>query len=280
MAEDKRRRSPGIATLLSLLVPGLGHMYSGRLARGALLYAGAMALSVCLALTGIFYHFLGMCGALLATISAWILIAIDAALGAARSKEVELKPYNRWYFYVIIVIVFTFMISPYWMSFYRYQIIQAKTFKVPSSAMEPTLLVGDNFMTKLRPYKDGTIPNRGDLVVFPYPEDPTKMFIKRIVALEGERLEIRNKAVYINDNRLEDPWGSHFDNKTYPGNKTPRDNMLPVIIPKGCVFVMGDNRDYSHDSRFWGFVEVNNIEAKALYIYWSQNQNRIGKTIP
>lgn len=289
MAADKKERNPVIAVLLSFLVLGLGHMYNGRLAKGAIIYAAVQAFEIALGLTGIIHYFLGLCAMELVSIVLRIAIAVDAALGASRSREIELKPYNRWYFYVIIAALSTYvvgpLVGPVVGPVLKNYVFQAYPLSISSRSMEPALLIGDHvIVSKVRPYKAGTMPKRGDLVVFPFPEDPTKMWIKRIIALEGEKLEIRAREVYINDNRLGDPWrwdpwGQHGSNRTIPGTESPRDNLSPVVVPKGCVFVMGDNRDFSYDSRFFGFVGVKNIEAKPLYIYWSKNWSRIGKTI-
>jgi signal peptidase I len=255
MTEGKSRRGPGIAVLLSLTMPGLGHMYSGRLARGALLLAAAVVFAICLGFTGIFFHVRGLCALLLVETAPGILIAVDAALVAARTKEVELKRYNRWYYYVIVIVA-AYAIIPLWLPLYKNYVLHGTTYQIPSASMEPTLLVGDRIVARLWPYKHGTMPKRGDVVIFPYPYDLTKLFINRIVALEGEKLEIRNKAVFINDKQLKDPWGVYTDNRGVPGNSFSRDNLPSAIVPADCVFVMGDNRDHNLDSRFFGFVGV------------------------
>ncbi len=99
------------------------------------------------------------------------------------------------------------------------------------------------------------------------------------MGLPGERIQIKNKVVFINDQPLNDQWGSHLDKRLLRDDYAARDNCGPVIIPEGHVFVMGDNRDFSQDSRFWGYVEIKEIEGKALFIYWSDDWNRIGKQI-
>lgn len=155
-------------------------------------------------------------------------------------------------------------------------VIQA--FKIPTGSMETTLLVGDHILvnkfiygTKL-PFSDKRIlavrkPLRGDIVVFKYPSDPGKDFIKRIIAVEGDVIESRNKAIFINGNQVEQPFARYTDKRMRPFDR--RDNFGPVLIPKDRYFVMGDNRDQSYDSRYWGLVEMNDIKGKALFIYWS-----------
>jgi signal peptidase I len=159
-----------------------------------------------------------------------------------------------------------------------------RTFKIPSSGMAPALLLGDYLIAERGPYSSGK-PIRGDIAVFAYPEDTTKFFIKRIVGLGGEKLAIKKKTVFINGKPLEEPYKAHNDREVYPARIAPRDNMKTITIPEDSVFVLGDNRDFSHDSRFWGYVKVKDIEYRPLYIYLSKTESgkirwdRIGAAI-
>ncbi len=155
-----------------------------------------------------------------------------------------------------------------------------QAFKIPSSSMEPTLLVGDHilvnkFIYGLRvPFTDArfprfTDPARGDVIVFIYPEDRTKDFIKRIVGVAGDTIEIKNKHLFVNGKESPNPHSVYRSRDIYPGDVIPRDNLRPIKVPPGKLFVMGDNRDYSHDSRFWGFVPVEDVKGKAFIIYYS-----------
>ena len=169
--------------------------------------------------------------------------------------------------------------------FIRTFVVQA--FKIPSGSMKPTLLVGDHILVNkfiygvkvpfsnitLIPLKD---PKRGDIVVFKFPEDPKKDFIKRVIAVAGDTVQIRNKKVYINDKPMEDPYGTHLDPHLIPGGARPRDNLGPVTVPPNSFFVMGDNRDHSYDSRFWGFVNQSAVKGKAFIIYWSWDKENSG----
>ncbi|NCO83178.1 MAG: signal peptidase I [Nitrospirae bacterium CG_4_10_14_3_um_filter_44_29] len=157
-------------------------------------------------------------------------------------------------------------------------IIQA--FKIPSGSMIPTLLVGDHILvnkflygTKI-PFSDKKVlifkkPERGDIMVFKYPENPSKDFIKRVVAVEGDVIESKNKEIYVNGSRVKEPYTQHTDSSMRPMGIEPRDNFGPVIVPKNKYFVMGDNRDQSYDSRYWGYVDSKDIRGKALILYWS-----------
>ncbi len=166
--------------------------------------------------------------------------------------------------------------------FVRGFVVQA--FKIPSSSMEPTLLIGDHLLVNRLsyvvkvPFTDIVIlnlgkPKRGDVIVFRYPVDLDKDFIKRVIAVSGDKVEIKDKTVYINDKKIDDPWGFYADNAVIPGFLSPKDNLGPVIVPKDSCFVMGDNRDRSLDSRFWGFVKNDLLVGRALILYGSWNSN-------
>jgi signal peptidase I len=157
-----------------------------------------------------------------------------------------------------------------------------KMYKIPSRSMVPTLLVGDQlvvnkFIYGIKiPYFRNTIipitdPQRGDIVVFIYPKDRSLEFIKRVIGIGGDTIEIRDKKILINGKIFTDNTGIYTDKMIYPASVQPRDNFGPVTVPQNSLFVMGDNRDESMDSRFWGFVDLKDIQGKALIIYWSWN---------
>lgn len=216
--------------------------------------------------------------------------------------------------------------------FIRTFVVQA--FKIPSGSMKDTLLIGDHLLvTKFKYgihipnevlffgnqlFDDYTlfqkIPERKDIIVFKFPQNEKRDFIKRVIGLPGETLEIRRQKVYINGKVLDDSYTRHnekpenfeynidyscpssipensedlmratnslaMEYRTHRGNY-PRDNLCPIKVPEGHVFVMGDNRENSEDSRFWGFVDVRKIRGKALLIYWSwdhdENWVRFGR---
>lgn len=174
----------------------------------------------------------------------------------------------------------------------RTYIVQA--FKIPSGSMIPTLLVGDHLLVNKFiygtpiPFSDSraavfTKPKRGDIIVFKYPEDPARDFIKRVIGIEGDMVEERDKQVYVNGKPLKEQYIQHTDKGT---SSSPRDNFGPYLVPANKFFVMGDNRDQSYDSRFWGYVDIQDIRGKAFILYWSWNSEktfprfgRIGKLI-
>uniref|UniRef100_A0A7C4JRX5 Signal peptidase I n=1 Tax=Thermodesulfobacterium geofontis TaxID=1295609 RepID=A0A7C4JRX5_9BACT len=179
--------------------------------------------------------------------------------------------------------------------FIRAFIVQA--YKIPSGSMIPTLLIGDYLLVnKLaygikNPIKDDFIyfwklPKRQEIVVFTYPQNKKLDFIKRVIGLPGDTVQIVNKKVYVNGKLLKEPYVQFSDPEIYPQEISPRDNYGPIKVPPEHIFVLGDNRDQSYDSRFWGFVPVKYLKGKALIIYFSWDSqdfkirfNRIGKLI-
>ena len=169
--------------------------------------------------------------------------------------------------------------------FVRTFIIQA--FKIPSGSMKNTLQIGDHIlvnkfiygvklpftMTTIIPYKK---PQRGDIVVFKFKEEPKKDFIKRTIGVPGDVIEIRNKELYVNKKRLEQDYAIYTDLHIIPKAMQPRDNFGPVTVPEDSIFVMGDNRDHSYDSRFWGFVDLKDVKGRAFIIYWSWDNDNFG----
>jgi signal peptidase I len=173
--------------------------------------------------------------------------------------------------------------------FIRTFVVQA--FKIPTGSMEENLLIGDHllvnkfvFAPTATPVERALLPigtiKRGDVIVFKYPEEPDRDFIKRVIGLPGETVELREKKVYINGNGLDEPY-VHFLQP--PGQNSEfheitsfdvRERYGPVTVPADHYFVMGDNRDNSQDSRYWGFLPRDYVKGKALVIYWSYQAER------
>jgi signal peptidase I len=173
---------------------------------------------------------------------------------------------------IIIALVFALLIRTF--------VVQA--FKIPSGSMEPTLQIGDHILVnkfifglqipftsiRLFPWEQ---PQQGDVVVFIYPVDPSKDFIKRVIAVEGDSVRLVNKKLHINGVEVSDPHAVYKEDSSFLSDLQKRENFGPVTVPKGQLFVLGDNRDRSLDSRFWGFVPVKDVRGKAFIIYWSWN---------
>jgi len=155
-----------------------------------------------------------------------------------------------------------------------------QTFEIPSGSMENTLEVGDylianKFLYGLRlPWSGERVlpvraPKRGDVVIFKFPEDRSQDFIKRLIGVPGDEVMVRGKQVFVNGKAFTDPHEVHKDPAVLPATAGPRDNFGPVRVPEGSYFMMGDNRDNSYDSRFWGFVKLEDIVGLAVVKYWS-----------
>jgi signal peptidase I len=160
-----------------------------------------------------------------------------------------------------------------------------QAFKIPSGSMLQTLQIGDHILvnkillgtpidipfTNINLFHMPGIrdPRRGDIIVFKYPEDPKRDFIKRTVAVGGDTVEVRDKVLYLNGERMQEQYVQYVDNAVRQRGMDKRDNFGPFQVPEGTVFVMGDNRDQSYDSRFWGVVDLKQVKGKAMIIYWS-----------
>jgi signal peptidase I len=168
-----------------------------------------------------------------------------------------------------------------------------QAFKIPTGSMEPNLLIGDHLLVNKLVYSPSFGPledtllgkrpiARGHVVVFKFPEDPTRDFIKRVIGLPGETVEIRNKQVFIDGKPLDEPYAHFIDAPLRPDDPeyglhpsdSIRDSWGPQTVPAGELLVLGDNRDNSRDSRYWGFLPVDQVKGRALVVYWSYEATR------
>jgi signal peptidase I len=256
-----------IAAVLTLLVTGLGHLYSGNPKRGIILFGInqfiILAIAVCfevIAPRGFFLLFA------VAVEIAFIVFCISDALSAASRKNEndESARCNRWFEYIIYigtasvyaaaVIIFVFM-QPY---------------RLPTRSMEPTLLIGDHFIVNKLIYKIA-VPKRGDIIVFKHPGDPKTSHLKRLIGEPGDKVEIIDKIVYINGKPLQEDYVQYID--TVSIDKV----WGPYHVPAESYFVLGDNRDNSMDSRYYGFVPRKNLIGKPLFIYLSSEASADGE---
>ncbi|HKR63064.1 MAG TPA: signal peptidase I [Thermoanaerobaculia bacterium] len=201
----------------------------------------------------------------------------------AAADEREKSTIREYWEALLIAIVFV--------NFARVFVFQA--FKIPSGSMEDNLKVGDHIvvnkfiygpkgdgvLSKLVPLRD---VRRGDIIVFRFPRDPDIDFVKRVVGLPGETIAVRGKQVSINGKPLAEPYTVFVDKRMFPGGEfqpepyRSRDNFGPFRIPPGEYFAMGDNRDDSNDSRFWGTVPRAAIKGRAFLVYWSFDHEPLG----
>ncbi len=199
-----------------------------------------------------------------------------------KQKKVREKSVLREYFELIVeTAVFVFFVMTF--------VVQA--FQIPTGSMETTLLVGDFLLVNKMAYLEPVIPldkavlpsrdlERFDIVVFKYPEELNKDFVKRVIALEGETIEIKDKQVYVNGEPIDEPYKVHNDSRIftkdgyYNYEEMIRDNFPPLTVPPGHCFVMGDNRDNSQDSRYWGCLPLHLLKGRPWIIYFSYNAER------
>ena len=299
----KKRRRWWLAGLLSFLVPGLGQVYNGQETKGLFFCVvyfvwGGFLISLV-------YYLLKLpitpmdigviCLLALISLILLILIIFESIRTARRiSSDYTLKRYNRWYIYLLVILIMFLVNYSVETVFIKDRVIKA--YKIPAGAMMPTLLIGDHFVCDLSYYRSHN-PERGDIVAFKYPVDESKDFVKRIIGIPGDTIQIVNDDVYINNEKLElkfigkcslehgigaDIYQETLGNVSYQildQNKRYRD-FGPVTVPEGEYFVMGDNRDYSSDSRHWGMVKRHQIYGKPAFIYFPWERfSRIGEIL-
>jgi len=196
-------------------------------------------------------------------------------------KKKEISVYREYFELIVETAVFVFFVMTF--------IVQA--FQIPTGSMEKTLLIGDFLLVNkfayaqtALPFEEKILPRkkiaRNDIVVFKYPEELSKDFVKRVIAMGGDKIEIKDKQVYINDNPVHEDFKVHSDNQVFTKNDYYqyddyiRDNFGPVEVPEGFCFVMGDNRDNSMDSRYWSFLPLSYIKGRPWLLYFSYEAER------
>jgi signal peptidase I len=295
---DSNRR-PVWAIILSVAATGLGHIYCGRLVKGLILFFAGFAFAPIIVVTAqnaASPLMLGLVAlSLLLLTGIFIYAIIDAAWVARKTgRDYQIKEYNRWYVYLLFIVV-GLSYPTNLASSIRENVLQA--FKIPAQSMAPGILRGDRVLLNKAIYKIKA-PERGDVVIFLNPDDRRLFFMKRIVALPGDTIEIRDNKVLINDQPLAytrpasgpalnfDP-GSTIQAlaEVNHGRGYPIliDGGQPVNIPKtniphGTCFVLGDNRNQSKDSRIFGPIPLADVKGRVDYIYWpALNWSRFGR---
>jgi len=277
-------RKPWLAGLLALLSPAVGYAYIGKLQKGIILSLlllflyPAFSIFLKVKITKIVL----LCLVIIPIIIICFLFLDCSKTAQGYNTSYKLKSYNKSWFYLLLYLFFGIILTSLSQAYTGNHLIQA--FKIPAGSMLPTLQIGDHLLVDKSIYKNNPI-QRGDIVVFPLPEKPEVSYIKRVIALPGDTLEIVNKNVFINGIKQDHPYSIHSDTKILEKGNSPRDNYGPITIPEGNVFVMGDNRDNSHDSRFYGYIPTQTVKGKFVQIYWSWDRetssirwDRIGKS--
>lgn len=299
--EEIRKRRPFLALLLSIAGTGLGHIYCGRLAKGLFLFFLSFAFAPIIVMsmghTSSTFSLIAVIGSIIILISVFFYAVVDSFLLARKvGGEYVLKEYNRWYVYLLFIVVSISYPSGL-TDHIREDILQA--FKIPSVSMVPSILRGDHVLLNKAIYK-GQSPKRGDVVVFVHPNDRHLNYIKRIVAMPEETVEIRNNVVLvsgkplgydpvdsealssiksqIDGDVLEEVNGEAIYKIMLKGNIPAYSDFKKITVPNGHCFVLGDNRAQSSDSRHFGPVPLADIKGRVDYIYLpAETWSRFGK---
>lgn len=253
-----------LAFLLSLVVPGAGQCLLGRIRRGVAWAVGVAGLSLVL-LFGLPVSLLAMA----ASISSGVLGHVASAADALRLPGVRAS-------WKVVLVAWAALLTGGWVvqeplkGYYTTH--YARAFTIPSPAMEPAVLLGDYILTDNSIYRSRA-PRPGEIIVFKYPLDERRYFIKRIIGIPGDRVLVRGHRVYINDHLPEE---AYVDARAAPqvGPCGYRYGCEPLTVPVDSYFVMGDNRENSQDSRYWGFVTRDKIVGRAFAGYWSWDGRR------
>ncbi len=291
---EGQRRNPWVAALLSVVLPGLGQVYNGRAKKGVLLFC--LFLVVVSGSLVIMTEYprapLNIAIPLFTFIATFLYILVDAMITAKRFGSLyRPRAYNKWYVYLAAIALMAWVLQP----IVRDGAVQA--FKISRGGMADTLVAGDHVLVDRFTYGlwiprsrmwvfESRLPERGDIIVFRDPADESRRFIKRVVGLPGDVVEIQSKQVYINGEPLEEPYALYTEPASSSASRAPQDSYGPATIPQDKLFVLGDNRDDSQDSRLWGFLDRQEIVGRARRIYWSWDTatqrvrwERIGQTI-
>jgi len=258
-------RSPYRAAAASLFIPGLGQLYNGEVRKVRMVWAAGLVVVLVVSLTGAMERFWGM--VLVMVLGAALVFGalVDAVRTARSLESYTPKSFNRWFVYVGVFAVVALAGFPRSM-------IDAKALRIPSESNQPTLRVGDLIMARLETpesYKN----HRGDILVFKYPGDNKTMYIKRVIALPGETVEIRGTSLLVNGQPIAESWARLIEASI----KDYDLDFGPFRVPDQTLFVLGDNLANSADSRHWGPLKRENIIGVASFIYfsWDPHNNRV-----
>lgn len=252
-----KQRKPFVALFASLVIPGLGQLYNGDLNKFFVMYAISLSIDIWLLFTSILFTTFGLIIGIITHLSYRIFVAFEAFTKTQSIKSNPLKSFNRWYIYIGIIV----------MSFFVVTILIAtskqniETFAVRSGSMKPTLFI-DDCMVANKKYFNKNAPKAGDIIVYHVPKDHSaKLLLHRVIATEGHEIEIRDTKVFIDNKEIKENYIAEPPNYTYRLTK----------IPKGHIFILGDNRNNSYDSHVFGPVKLTDVKGKIMHVYWPLN---------
>lgn len=263
-----KKRRPIWTAVLSLIMPGLGHVYAGELRKGLSLIGVEYGVIILAGALGALSTFYGIVSLTVLAIGFYVFVLISSVRLALKNKEYQPQSYNRWYWYLAIFVTVS-VVAIFLLSF-RGNILGYETYRIPAKSMEPTLQVGD-FITVNTRYQQ---PKVGDVIVFLYPKDRSIPYVKRVAAVGNDTVSINNGIVTRN--------GKPENKLIVPEGKRLRDFSISMderLVPENEVFLLGDWRDNSNDSRIWGTVPISDVIGEVTYIWFSKDVNRIGKAV-
>ena len=262
-------RSTLLAGFLSFLMPGLGHMYSGAAKRGLIiLIVSLVATSFAPVLGLLDYRPFNVASMGLVFLFIYLFAIIDSVRITRPLKySYILKKYDKWYLYIVALLLYGIILQPVFKGVIKHFFVQA--YRMPAVSMEPALLAGDRILVNKFIYWNGE-PKRGDIIVFEYPPDPSKDFVKRVAGIAGDVLEIRNNRVILNGKEESEEYVKSDSN-----SKIGERFFGPITIPEKSLFVLGDYRDQSYDSRYWGCVRTDQVKGKVASVYWSWDSEQL-----
>lgn len=309
---NKHRRRPFVAVMLSLVVTGLGYVYCGRIVKGIVftflgsIFVPLISFEILAKSSRVSMVIIG--ASLLISLLIWLVAIIDSYYIAKHTRpDYELKEYNRWYVYVIYIFIITVCSNRIaWGA--KSNLLEA--FRVPTLSMFPTIEYHDRFLANKIVYRDDD-PKRGDVIVFISPENRKDNYVKRVVAVAGDTVEMKDNQLFINGEKLEREsrgrityvdkdsnnkeatvegelliekngqaeytifLGDTYNSKEFPDDR--RADFRETKIPKNHCFVLGDNRNLSMDSRHFGPVPLATVKGRAEYLYWpAKDWSRFG----
>jgi len=250
-------RKPWLAVLLSLIATGVGQVYNGQWKKGILFFL--VESGVALLMVPTFGHFWGLLGCVLILLGFNLYVIGDAFVSARKAHDYTVKTCNKMWVYALVIcagLVIGASVEGVIKGYFF------QSFKIPSRSMISTFQVGDHFMSEILDSDD--VIKRGDIVVFLFPEDESKHFVKRVIGLPGDTLRIQDKVVLVDGQALDEPYVQHIK----VGNQPDRDDLGPLVIGPDEYFLMGDNREASYDSRWFGPVQRSAMVARAKYLYF------------
>lgn len=267
-------RLPWVAGLLSCFTPSLGHVYLGVASRGIMPLLSVMLLTLVGGWLHIYITFWGfsalIAGYLLLTL--WMIVD-SVRLARSLNYSYQPKAYNRWYVYLMMFV----LINGLWASLFsnRGKWLHYEMYRVNAGSMLPTLHSRDSILVDTRIYQQQT-PQRGDVIVFRPPDNPETLFVKRVIAIAGDHVSVNKSGiVYLNRTRVQEPY--IFANPLVADDSNPK--VKELLIPPASLFVLGDNRNNSKDSRYFGTVALHDVVGKVTYIWMSDEFSRIGSLV-